>query len=428
MKLVFKISLIVFAIVLPIVSAGPAAATDFPGPDDFGYNGVTIEPNLRDISSTGTSVILSDDQVSVPLPIGFTFNYYGIDYTTFRISSNGFITLGGGPQPTGCCTGQPIPTTSSPNNLIAGWWEDLNNPLGNFLYETVGSPDSQELIVGFYAVPHFSNGPRVTFEIVLHEGSNAIEIQCWNCPSDGGLHSVGIENADGTIGLQVLRTSESQIGSAAWLLSANLPPQAVCQDVTVSVDEFCAVEADVDNGSFDPEDDYFIMVQDPPGPYQLGDNEVTLTVTDDSGRSSSCTATVTVVDDTPPTVTAEVAIDSLWPPLGKMIDVGLTYEVLDSCDEDPVVVIEVTSDEPTAGSHHFDGSWLTPDAAFDDDGGLFLRAQRYRRGDGRLYEITVTATDESGNSGSQSTSVQVNRRKWRDAIDSGQSYDATRIN
>ena len=48
--------LIIFSMVFCLLLgvAGLASATEFPGPDDFGYNGVTIEPRLRDISSTGT--------------------------------------------------------------------------------------------------------------------------------------------------------------------------------------------------------------------------------------------------------------------------------------------------------------------------------------------------------------------------------------
>src|SRR5262249_47483074 len=42
--------------------------------------------------------------------------------------------------------------------------------------------------------------------------------------------------------------------------------------------------------------------QDPAGPYPLGTNIEKLTVTDNHGASSSCTALVIVVDTTPPTV------------------------------------------------------------------------------------------------------------------------------
>jgi hypothetical protein len=182
-----------------------------------------IPAALRDVSGTGTSVPLGDDQLSGPFPIGFSFEFYGVAFTVFRISSNGFITLGPFFQSDGCCSGGSIPAPFSPNNLIAAWWEDFNAPPGNIRFQTLGTPGSRELVVGFYDVPHFYGGPSATWEIVLHEDTNAIEIHCWSCPSDGGLHSVGIENGDGSIGLQIARTASS-MPRIGWLLARGEPP------------------------------------------------------------------------------------------------------------------------------------------------------------------------------------------------------------
>lgn len=195
------------ATVVILTSLQPASAAVFPGPDEFGYVATVIPGNVRDVSATGTFVPLSDDQVSVGIPIPFPLQFYGVAVTELFISSNGFVTFSPG-QLNGCCSGQPIPSTDSPNNLIAGFWEDLNQPQGNIryaLHETVGSPGNRQFVVGFYNVPHYSSGPQVTFEIILHENGNAIELQYGAAPSDGGTHTVGIENADGTIGLQVAR-------------------------------------------------------------------------------------------------------------------------------------------------------------------------------------------------------------------------------
>ena len=59
---------------------------------------------------------------------------------------------------------------------------------------------------------------------------------------------------------------------------------------------------------------------------------------------------------------------------------------------------------------------------------MFLRAERSDEGDGRVYVITVIATDAFGNTGSSSVSVKVNRGEKKEAIDSGQNYGATKIN
>jgi hypothetical protein len=95
----------------------------------------------------------------------------------------------------------------------------------------------------------------------------------------------------------------NDIGSVELVL--NQPPVAVCTDVTVHADAAClghATAADVDGGSFDPDGDPITLEISPAGPFPLGDTVVELTVTDDGDLSDTCTATVTVVDVTPPVI------------------------------------------------------------------------------------------------------------------------------
>jgi ABC-type amino acid transport substrate-binding protein len=79
------------------------------------------------------------------------------------------------------------------------------------------------------------------------------------------------------------------------------PPQPKCQNVTVTADGTCHASASINAGSSDDDSDAN-CVQSPAGPYALGATPVTLTCTDAEGPSASCTATVTVVDTTPPVI------------------------------------------------------------------------------------------------------------------------------
>ena len=81
------------------------------------------------------------------------------------------------------------------------------------------------------------------------------------------------------------------------------PPTAVCQDVTVNLAEGGEISAeDVDNGSTFVCDFASIVLSDNTfGCDEVGGNTVTLTATDDYGNTSTCTASVTVIDPTPPT-------------------------------------------------------------------------------------------------------------------------------
>ena len=183
------------------------------------------------------------------------------------------------------------------------------------------------------------------------------------------------------------------------------PPIAKCMDVTVSAGPDCTADASIDAGSYDPDGDPITLSQSPPGPYGLGSTLVTLTVTDDSGKSATCTGTVTVVDTTPPLVRCAFATTSLWTPNHNMVNVGLAIKTIDNCDPDPVVGVAVYSnegDEEPTGDGNF-----SPDAKDIAAGTLRLRAERKGDGDGRVYLVLATSTDSSGNVGCSCCTVVV---------------------
>jgi uncharacterized repeat protein (TIGR01451 family) len=162
----------------------------------------TIPVNFQDIAGTGTAFTLTDDSVSAALPIGFSFDFFGAANTSAFVSSNGFMTFTPG-SGNGCCSGQALPNPAAPNNLIAGWWEDLNPSAGGtFHYQTLGAAPNRVFIAQMTDVPHFAAGNLVTLQYKLFEGSNNVEVHYLAAPSDGGTHSAGIENADGTLGVQ----------------------------------------------------------------------------------------------------------------------------------------------------------------------------------------------------------------------------------
>jgi len=144
----------------------------------------------------GNTLTLGDDDVSAALPIGFTFTYFGTDYTEAYVSSNGFLTFSD--QGSGCCSGQSFPSVSSPNGVIALYWSDLNPTDGGTIrYGTQGIAPNREFVVSFTDVPHFGGDPGVTGQIILRE-SGEVQIHCASCLSDGGTITQGIENLDGT--------------------------------------------------------------------------------------------------------------------------------------------------------------------------------------------------------------------------------------
>jgi uncharacterized repeat protein (TIGR03803 family) len=201
-----------------------------------------------------------------------------------------------------------------------------------------------------------------------------------------------------------------RLGGILFKLVLNRAPMAQCHDVTVSAGANCAAEASVDNGSFDPDaGDTITLRQEPPGPYPLGKTAVTLTVTDNHGASASCTATVTVVDTSPPTIN-DVAVtpNVLWPPNHKMVGVTVNYAAADDCGA-ASNVLSVTSNEVPNGSG--------PDWVIEDDHHVQLRAERSGAGTGRVYTITVISTDNAGNSSSKTVSVTVAKTQNSKAVE-----------
>ena len=207
----------------------PAALSTPPGQVTYTVSPIPYAP------ATGTpiNVTLGDDQVSAALPIGFTFNFYGIDKTDFRISSNGFITfdpLAG----SGCCTGQLLPNAFNPNDLIAIAWEDLYPPFGGTIdYFTIGSAPYRRLVVEYNGIGHYANGNNpITGQIILNETYNTVEIHVTSFSTDNDLfagETQGIENATGTVGTAVPGRNSTDpwpgqpITNDAWIFTPIVP-------------------------------------------------------------------------------------------------------------------------------------------------------------------------------------------------------------
>ena len=136
----------------------------------------------------------------------------------------------------------------------------------------------------------------------------------------------------------------------------------------------------------------------------LGTNSLTVVVADSASNRVSCSTSITVLDTTAPVITvAEAEPHRLWPPNHKMVPITVRAEASDICGSATWKIIGVRSNEPVNG--HGDGN-TPPDWRITGDHTLLLRAERSGKGDGRIYSITMQATDESGNK-SQSQTVMV---------------------
>ena len=112
------------------------------------------------------------------------------------------------------------------------------------------------------------------------------------------------------------------------------------------------------------------------------------------------------VDNQPPVIDAVIATPNLlWPPDHRLVPVAVGVSVTDNCDPTPICrIATVTSNEPEDGLGDGD---TAPDWIITGDLTLDLRAERAGSGVGRIYTITISCADASGNASEAAALVTV---------------------
>jgi hypothetical protein len=141
-----------------------------------------------------------------------------------------------------------------------------------------------------------------------------------------------------------------------------------------------------------------------------GSYTFTLTVTDGKGGSATDEVVVVVRDITPPSIGSLSATPSVLTSANhEMVPVVITAAASDACGGTVTCrIVSVTSDEPTSG---LGGGDVGPnDWEITGDLTVNLRAERWHKGSGRTYTITVECTDAVGNLTASTVTVTVPRR------------------
>ena len=221
------------------LGCGPPPAVNFTAYFNIGsaistsIYGVTTIP-FNPVLSLGTAIPAATDDVwGSIIRIPFAFCYYGHSYTSLVIGSNGIVTFDTtyafGSCPWSLTGGAVLPTSAYPRNSICGVYHDINPavsgpPTKRIDYQTIGSAPCRTFVIRFVDIPYYGScaGLLANHQIILHEGSNIIDVQVGSSPScsawNGGLGIIGIQNETATAATFPLGYNNSvfSITNQAW--------------------------------------------------------------------------------------------------------------------------------------------------------------------------------------------------------------------
>jgi hypothetical protein len=142
--------------------------------------------------------------------------------------------------------------------------------------------------------------------------------------------------------------------------------------------------------------------------FPIGIHTVTWSSSDLAGVVGTATQAVRIVSHTP-------VVDKtvLWPPNHEMSTVTIQANVVPSLEGLVTLSASVASSEPEESPDWGDRApdWGEPE--IDQEEGIIrvpLRAERLARGSGRIYTVTVVATDSSGHQSEALVQVDVPRQ------------------
>lgn len=193
------------------------------GPDSYGYyafdsfdpegptyNWIEIDPGY---GGSGALINFTSDDQTVQVNLPFTFTYYGQNYTTISVCTNGWIAMG--TTTSTDYSNSRIPDSDGPSAMIAPFWEDLSPQYQGSVSHYYDQTENC-FIIEFKNVRQYRpTSATETFEAVFFDpsyyptssGDGDILFQ-YEHVSDPASCTIGIENQSETVGLQYLFDEE----------------------------------------------------------------------------------------------------------------------------------------------------------------------------------------------------------------------------
>jgi hypothetical protein len=168
-----------------------------------------------DLGTTGTAISVTDtdDALSAPQNIGFTFSYNGTDFTQFILSTNGFIKLGSTPLLDPAEVSPLFSADPADANIIAamsnidlyGAADQTANPT-SYRVATTGTAPNRVCTIQFKNLRDYATATvpaqfaTMQFQIRLFEGTNNIELVygTWTATTNTPLGHTAVIGIKGT--------------------------------------------------------------------------------------------------------------------------------------------------------------------------------------------------------------------------------------
>lgn len=180
-------------------------------PTTYSVSSIPHSPPIPYNQAGGTAVSVNTDDVWSPIAtLPFNFCYYGVNYTTVNIGSNGSIQFGpaagGGFNPWSFTASCPSAALTAAGDVF-GVYHDTDPSVGGTIkWYLLGTAPCRIFVVSWNTVPQFDcNNLISTSMIVLYETTNAIDVYVQSKPTcttwNGGRAVIGIQNPTGTQGV-----------------------------------------------------------------------------------------------------------------------------------------------------------------------------------------------------------------------------------
>jgi hypothetical protein len=230
-----------------VCTGGSAVINSGLSAGNFSYNTISF----NDISVGATNTLAAGGAAVVPqtsgtlddggwgsIPIGFTYNFFGTNYTTCNVGTNGIVTFGTyNAGHMGDFTFPSLPSAAEPNPMVAVCATDqigtLNSGLsGTIRYRTLGFPGNRIFVVSWEGWRAYNNTNLSTYQVQFYEATGNIEVHVTNSAAAANK-IVGVNGPGGLIGAVAYSSTATITSPIAWRF---LPPQNYTTTWTPSAD------------------------------------------------------------------------------------------------------------------------------------------------------------------------------------------------